>query len=178
MSFERFQNTNRLETTDNMGKVLRRIENPEGIKGLFTKKLMHKLILYSIFLGMALNPFPVLAQAGNAIISKDGTLTLRSLTNLCTLNDPVSEYSVKRGVRGILYVTACKGDRFPNVLTERVRYRFIDVGGDGAERCYGILDASTINTLTEQVWKVRGAVPSYPCNTVGRSYTLLLPKSN
>ncbi len=143
---------------------------------------MHKLFFHSIFHSILIggivtfNIFPALAQI--EVVSKDGTLTMRSLTDLCTLNDPVNEYSVKRGVRGILYITSCKGDQFPNSLNERVRYRFIDIGGNGTERCYGIMDASTKNNLTEQVWKVRGAVVGYPCNTVGRSYTLILPKGN
>jgi hypothetical protein len=42
MGFERFQNTNRIEVTDNLGKVLRKIENPAEIKALVDFAMSYK----------------------------------------------------------------------------------------------------------------------------------------
>lgn len=108
--------------------------------------------------------------------SFDENLVVTLLKENCSTDEPIETYSINNGeTTGVLYVVNCESNKLPNWLTDLVNYRFIDTGGISRDRCYGVMNTSTLEGI-ETNWEVLGSVPGYSCSKVGKKYTISFPK--
>ena len=122
-------------------------------------------ILTALFGAIIVAGNPLIALAANeTATSPDGSLTMtHNHQSGCKTGVINGVYSTPIGVAGVLYEVDCDSEG------DAAMFFFMDT--KGSQRCYGkMIEAWGGREGTSTTWTVKGNVPGYQCNSVGKTF--------